>query len=88
MKSNNGNNGTQKKMITRIFCAWNENHIIEEDAKKGLFGYKPAEYPERWENIEGEILCPDCAEVAQQSLKQARERCANGGKKRKTPSSD
>lgn len=88
IRKNGSNNGKeQKEMVTRIHCAWNQDHVVEESARHGLFGWKPAHFPDRWQFLEGEMLCEHCAEVAQDSLKQARERCANtNGSKQKSSS--
>lgn len=92
MKSrNNGNNGKdQKEMFTRIHCAWNFDHEVEVPAEKGILGYKPAAFPERWQVVDGEVLCEHCAEVAQTYLKNAREKCAkeNGRKSKGNASSN
>lgn len=82
---NNGNNGKdQKEMFTRIHCAWNPDHEVEAPAEKGIFGYKPAAFPERWQVVDGEVLCEHCAEVARNALKKAREQQAkSNGRKSK-----
>ena len=89
MAKNNGNNGNvskeQVEMMTVLHCKWNHNHTVTVPAEKRFFllgGYRPGNFPERWQEINGEILCEQCAKKAKASLEKTRQECAkdNGQK--------
>ena len=59
-----------REVVTIIRCARSECDVeVVIPCKKGFWGYKMADYPNSFKNVEGRWVCSDCKKVFEDWVK-------------------
>ncbi len=73
-----------RNLITEIECDAGCGNVIHAPAKKGFFGYKKANYPESWIEIQEDMCCEKCSGKILDAMRKAKDSCRNNGGRKKS----